>query len=177
MNKNVLRQILGYLAGGVLVLVALPAAFYGLSRAFDPVLGFGLIPGGAARIAVVAVLAAVGVCFAVSSLVVQNSIGEGGPLEGMNLEISPKTKHLVVVGPYRYTRNPMLFGTAALYAAFAVFLDSPAALAAVVLFMAFMLAVVARAEEKRLLKDFGREYEEYRARVSMFVPWPPRKKS
>jgi protein-S-isoprenylcysteine O-methyltransferase Ste14 len=26
-------------------------------------------------------------------------------------------------------------------------------------------------EEKRLLKDFGNQYEEYRETVSMFIPW------
>jgi len=30
-------------------------------------------------------------------------------------------------------------------------------------------------EEKRLLKDFGNQYEEYRKKVSMFIPWFHRK--
>jgi protein-S-isoprenylcysteine O-methyltransferase Ste14 len=31
-------------------------------------------------------------------------------------------------------------------------------------------------EEKRLLKDFGDEYEKYRKRVSILVPLPPGKR-
>jgi protein-S-isoprenylcysteine O-methyltransferase Ste14 len=38
-----------------------------------------------------------------------------------------------------------------------------------------MLTVVVKMEEKRLLKDFGNQYEEYRKKVSMFFPWFPRK--
>lgn len=44
------------------------------------------------------------------------------------------------------------------------------------LFMAFMLAEVLLVEEPRLLRDFGSEYEDYRQRVSMFVPWRPRRR-
>lgn len=177
MKNRTLQQVFGYALGGALVLVVLPFAFYALSRAIDPVLGFALFSSDAARIAVAAALALIAVPFAVSSLVVQNAIGGGGPLEGANIEISPRTRHLVVVGPYRCTRNPMLFGAVSLYFAFAAFLNSPAALAAVVLFAVSMLIFVKLTEEKRLLKDFGEEYEKYRSRVSMFVPWPPRKRA
>jgi protein-S-isoprenylcysteine O-methyltransferase Ste14 len=38
-----------------------------------------------------------------------------------------------------------------------------------------MLTVVVKMEEKRLLKDFGDQYEEYRKKVSMFIPWFQRK--
>jgi protein-S-isoprenylcysteine O-methyltransferase Ste14 len=45
------------------------------------------------------------------------------------------------------------------------------AIATVALFMTFMLIFVKLTEERRLLKEFGSDYEEYRRRVSMFVPW------
>jgi len=174
MKGTASKEILGYLVGGMLVLAAFPLCFYGLSLAVDPILGFILVPSSALRLAIIAVLALIGAVFAFSSLVAQRKIGQGGPLQGMNIEISPKTKHLVIKGPYRYTRNPMLFGTAAIYSAFAFFLNSPTALAAVILFMAFMLIVVAKAEERRLLEDFGEDYAKYRARTSFFIPLPPR---
>ncbi len=87
------------------------------------------------------------------------------------MEVSPKTQNLVVTGPYRYTRNPMLFGACVYYYAVAVYLNSVIAVALVALFMTFMLIFVKLTEERRLLKDFGNDYEEYRQRVSMFVPW------
>jgi protein-S-isoprenylcysteine O-methyltransferase Ste14 len=53
----------------------------------------------------------------------------------------------------------------------AVYLNSPSAAVLVTLFMTCMLIFVKKTEEPRLLKDFGADYEDYRRRVSMFVPW------
>ncbi len=89
-----------------------------------------------------------------------------------DVEISPKTQNLVVTGPYRYTRNPMLFGACMFYYAVAMYLNSIAAFVLVTSFMTLMLIFVKLSEEPRLRKDFGSEYEEYRRRVSMFIPWP-----
>jgi len=38
-----------------------------------------------------------------------------------------------------------------------------------------MLTVVVKMEELRLLNDFGNQYEEYRKKVSLFIPWFHRK--
>jgi protein-S-isoprenylcysteine O-methyltransferase Ste14 len=59
-----------------------------------------------------------------------------------------------------------------LYYAVAVYLNSIAAGIIVTLFMVFMLIFVKLSEERRLLKDFGSEYEAYRQKVSMFIPLP-----
>lgn len=128
-----------------------------------------------AQIVLVCILFLIGAIFGIWSIIVQNTIGEGGPLQIGNLEISPKTKNLVVTGPYKYTRNPMLFGACLIYFAFAVYLNSITAIIVVFFFMAFMLIFVKLSEEKRLLKDFGESYEDYRERVSMFIPWFPKK--
>ena len=69
----------------------------------------------------------------------------------------------------------MLFGACVYYYAVAVYLNSVIAVAIVALFMTFMLIFVKLTEERRLLKDFGNDYEEYRRRVSMFVPWTPKR--
>lgn len=101
-------------------------------------------------------------------------MGKGGPLEISNIEISPKTKNLVVTGPYRYTRNPMLFGTFLIYLAFSVIINSITSILLVIIFAVFMLTVVVKKEEERLLKDFGAQYEQYRKKTSMIIPWFPK---
>lgn len=69
----------------------------------------------------------------------------------------------------------MLFGACAFYYAIAVYLNSVFALAAGTLFMTFMLIFVVKlTEEPRLRKDFGAEYEAYRQRVLLFIPWIPK---
>jgi protein-S-isoprenylcysteine O-methyltransferase Ste14 len=174
MTRKTLHHVMGYIIGGSLFLIMLPYGLYRASRSFDRLIGIQLIPIPGLRITLAVALFLLGVMFAFWSIVVQNSIGKGGPLEVGNIAVSPKTENLVVTGPYRYTRNPMLFGTCAIYYAVAVVLNSPIALVIVALFMTFMLIFVKLTEERRLLKDFGSSYEKYRQRVSMFIPWMQR---
>ena len=66
----------------------------------------------------------------------------------------------------------MLFGACVYYYAVAVYLElGDRRSHRATLSMTFMLIFVKLTEERRLLKDFGNDYEEYRRRVSMFVPW------
>jgi protein-S-isoprenylcysteine O-methyltransferase Ste14 len=170
-TKQDVQYILGYVGGGLLVLGLIPWGLRRASRAFDHRIGRQLIPVTGLRLTIASALSLFGLLFGVWSIVVQKSVGKGGPLEIAGLEVSPKTQNLVVTGPYRYTRNPMLFGACAFYYGVAVYLNSLIAVAIVTLFTTFMLIFVKLSEEPRLLKDFGSDYEEYRQRVSMFVPW------
>ena len=174
MTRKTLQHIIGYLIGGSLFLIGIPCGLFRVSRSLDHLIGIQLIPISVLRLALAVILLLLGLLFAFWSGVVQNMVGKGGPLEVMNIEVSPKTQNLVVTGPYRYTRNPMLFGACAIYYAVAIYLNSLIAIAMVTLFMTFMLIFVKLTEEPRLLKDFGSDYEEYRRRVSMFVPWIPK---
>ncbi len=175
-TKRTVQYILGYLIGGFLVLVLIPLGLRRLSRAFDQRRGIQVIPIPGLRVTLAVGLSLFGLLFGLWSIVVQNTVGKGGPLEIAGLEVSPKTQNLVVTGPYQYTRNPMLFGACVFYFAVAIYLNSVIAVAAVVLFMTFMLIFVKLIEEPRLLKDFGQDYEEYRQRVSMFVPWTQKRR-
>lgn len=174
MNNNK-KMITGYLVGGLLVLVLAPSIIYLITLLLDKVFRLEIIADPLIKWIIISVLLLIGIIYAISSLVIQNTVGEGGPVEIGNIEISPKTKHLVVTGPYRNTRNPMLFGAFSIYLAYALLLNSITALVLVCALFIFMLTVVVPMEEKRLLKDFGTEYEEYRKKVSLFIPWFQRK--
>jgi len=112
-----------------------------------------------------------GLLFSFWSIVVQNKIGKGGPLEGYKIGISPKTHKLNTTGPYKFTRNPMLFGTCTYYFSLVLFFNSPVFLLLSLMFTIFMIIFVKNTEEKRLLTDFGKEYENYRKKTSLFIPW------
>ena len=170
-TKRDVQYLLGYIGGGLLVLGLIPWGLRQAARAFDQRIGRSLIPVTGARVTLAIGLSLFGFLFGLWSIVVQNKVGKGGPLEIAGLEVSPKTQNLVATGPYKYTRNPMLFGACAFYYGVAVYLNSVIATALVTLFTTFMLIFVKLTEEPRLLKDFGADYEEYRRRVSMFVPW------
>jgi len=171
MSKKTFQYIIGYLVGGCLVLLLIPYGLVQASMHWDHLIPVQLISSPALRMTLSILLLVIGLCFGVWSIIIQNIKGEGGPVEIANIEISPKTQKLVVTGPYRYSRNPMLFGACILYYGVAVYLNSYIALILVTLFMIFMLIFVKLTEEPRLLKDFGSEYEAYRQKTSMFIPW------
>jgi protein-S-isoprenylcysteine O-methyltransferase Ste14 len=173
--KKETQQIVGYLIGGTLVLILIPFGIYSAAKAFDPFIGKELFQTDQIRITLAIVLFIIGAVFGIWSVVIQNTVGKGGPVQIGHIDISPKTENLVVTGPYKYTRNPMLFGACLIYLAFATYLNSISATIAVILFIIFMLFFVKLSEEKRLLEDFGDVYQEYRKQVSMFIPWFPKK--
>lgn len=174
MNRDK-KMILGYIVGGILIIVLVPSIIYGITSLCDSVYRIEVIQNAVIRWIVLMILLGTGSAYGIWSVIIQNTVGQGGPVEIGNIEISPKTKNLVVSGPYKYTRNPMLFGTFLMYLAFAFFMNSITAVLIVSAIFVFMLTVVVKMEEKRLLNDFGKPYEEYRKKVSMFIPWFQRK--
>jgi len=169
------KMILGYIVGGLLVLVIVPSIIYLITSLIDNVYRVEIFRDPIIKWIIIIVLFIAGFTYGIWSLIVQNTVGEGGPVEIGNIEISPKTKNLVVSGPYKNTRNPMLFGAFLIYLAFAIIINSVTSVVIVCAIFVFMLTVVVKMEEKRLLKDFGDQYEEYRKKVSMFIPWFQRK--
>jgi len=174
MNKDQ-KMLLGYIVGGSLVIVLVPSIIYIITSLFDRVYRLEIIQNSIIRWIIIIIMLVTGLIYGIWSLIIQNTIGEGGPVEIGNIEISPKTKNLVVSGPYKNTRNPMLFGAFLIYLAFALFINSITSFVIVCAIFVFMLTVVVKMEEKRLLMDFGSQYEEYRKKVSMFIPWFQRK--
>jgi len=81
-----------------------------------------------------------------------------------------KTTVLVTSGAYRYIRHPLY--SSLLFLAWGTFLKGPVWPAALLALAAtFLLVATARAEEAENLRFFGPEYEEYRKRTKMFVPF------
>ena len=84
------------------------------------------------------------------------------------------TEKLVLVGPYRYVRNPMisgvlfvLLGEAALFASFPLFGWTS-------LFFLVNAVYIPLSEEPGLEKRFGADYRRYRANVPRWLPrWSP----
>ena len=79
------------------------------------------------------------------------------------------TTALVLDGPYRFSRNPMYLGMAALYVGLAFILGLMWAL----LFLPFVLLTIDRLviarEEPYLERKFGQEYVEYKRRVRRWI--------
>lgn len=79
-------------------------------------------------------------------------------------------RNLIVIGPYRYVRNPMLTGVILFLAAEAILFRSiPIALWAV-FFFGLNTIYFTLSEEPQLEKRFGQAYTDYKREVPRWVP-------
>ena len=79
------------------------------------------------------------------------------------------TSTLVIWGPYRFTRNPMYLGLAALYVGGTLLLNDPWPLALLPVVIALIQRRVIAREEAYLERTFGDEYRAYKARVRRWI--------
>ena len=158
-----LREIAGYVLGGLMFVLLIPTLMWLASGRPN----LGDIPVW--RIVVAIVLGVLGIALSVWSIVYMRRKGNGNPMDAFGHEVAPRTRHLMTDGPYRLSRNPMLTGSFVYYVGVCVCLWTWQALLVFVAFIAIMLLQV-RSEEKRLLRDFGAEYEEYCKKKGRF--WP-----
>lgn len=81
-----------------------------------------------------------------------------------------KDQELATTGPYASTRNPLYLGSAFLAAGFAIAGHSWLGGIIVAAYFAVFYYAVMRSEEENLRKRFGAKYDEYAARVPLFLP-------
>jgi protein-S-isoprenylcysteine O-methyltransferase Ste14 len=168
--RDPIQHILGYTVGITVFILLIPLGLFELSKLDSSVFKTGFIDTRFIRILISGPIFMVGVIFMIWSNLALFKIGKGGPTDGLNVTISPRTKKLVTVGPYRYTRNPMVFGAFSLYFSIGIFLNSRVCLISLIIFFSLMVINLKFIEEKRLLRDFGDEYADYKNRVSMIFP-------
>jgi protein-S-isoprenylcysteine O-methyltransferase Ste14 len=80
------------------------------------------------------------------------------------------TSKLVVRGPYRHVRNPMITGVGTILAGQALFFRSWGIAIELAVFAAVNAIYFPLVEEPGLQRRFGAEYEEYRDRVPRWLP-------
>jgi protein-S-isoprenylcysteine O-methyltransferase Ste14 len=80
------------------------------------------------------------------------------------------TKKLLIVGPFKYCRNPMTLGTVAAYGGTAILVGSVSALLAVAVLTVLLICYLKLIEEKELLLRFGSEYLDYKANTPFIIP-------
>ncbi|TGK01192.1 isoprenylcysteine carboxylmethyltransferase family protein [Leptospira langatensis] len=84
------------------------------------------------------------------------------------------TQRLIVVGPYRYCRNPMITGVLFILLGETFFLLSPHLLALAVIFFLTNTIYFIYREEPGLVLRFGQEYTHYKENVPRWIPnWKP----
>jgi protein-S-isoprenylcysteine O-methyltransferase Ste14 len=147
------------------VTIAVPAALLLTGEGADP--GWGL--GGAAAavaVAIGAVLIAAGVALWWWTVRLFARVGRG------TLAPWDPTRRLVVEGPYRHVRNPMISAVAGVLLGEALAFGSVELLIWFGLFLAINTAYFVLVEEPGLERRFGDDYHDYRRTVPRWVPRP-----
>lgn len=80
------------------------------------------------------------------------------------------TRRLVVVGIYRYVRNPMISGVGVIVFGEALFFGSNGLFIWALCFVIINLIYIPLSEEPGLRKRFGAEYDEYARNVPRWIP-------
>ena len=159
-----LREIFGYLLGFIMFILGIPAIMWLAS-------GFPEIAFTCSWNSIVGVIIGLaGLILSIWTIVYMKVVGRGNPMDAFDHEIAPHTQHLMTGGVYRICRNPMLLGTFLYLAGIALILlswQSAVVWIAFVIIMSFQVA----SEEKRLERDFGQEYLDYKKRTGRFTPW------
>lgn len=78
--------------------------------------------------------------------------------------------NLIISGPYRYVRNPMILGVVFLLLCEATLFDSIPLLYWTLSFFFINIIYFKYFEERDLINRFGADYEDYRNKVFMFLP-------
>jgi len=164
------RLILGYIIGIIIFLILIPSLLISISRNFDNFWHFNFLISLITRLCISIPIFILGIVFAIWSNISLFIIGEGGPTDAFNYAISPRSQKLVIAGPYKYTRNPMVFGVFCMYLSISIFLGSLSCLLICFIFIPLMIVYLKKTEEQRLLKDFGQEFLNYKSKVPMIIP-------
>ena len=161
MNKS---HVFGYLLGLLVFVIGIPALMWLVSGRPWP-----YAPDSVWQCAVAVVLAVGGLALSIYSIVYMRIVGKGNPFDAYGHEVAPRTKNLMTDGPYGLCRNPMLVGIYIYDAGVLVWLWAALPLL-IVLAEVILLTLQVRSEEKRLEKDFGQEYLDYKKRVGRYTP-------
>ena len=156
-----LREILGYVLGGLLFVLLIPSVmWYASGRP-------SIAHVSVLRASVAALMMLGGLAMSIWTIVYMRQRGKGNPMDAFGHEVAPRTQHLMTDGLYRINRNPMLTGTLLYLAGFVVLLCTWQAALVWLLFLAIMMVQVI-SEERRLHRDFGQEYDTYRRHTRRF---------
>lgn len=170
-----LRLVSAYLLSVFLFGILFPALGTGIGLWLDRLFGFEPLRYGVVSIVFGSLVILFGLFWMIWSWYGLLTIGRGRPQEVFGFPLAPRTERLVIVGPYSYTRNPMLLGLLVLLVGWGIILGSVSATFFSPLILVVLLLFHFKFfEEPGLLRRFGEEHEGYRHQVPLILPFKRR---
>jgi protein-S-isoprenylcysteine O-methyltransferase Ste14 len=164
-QENSSRKHLLFLGIGALIFpTGIPAILVLLLPRVDKMIGIGSFYVGYGNIIFGVIAIIMGGFLALWTIIAQIKLASGTPFPML------PTKKLLIIGPFKYCRNPMTLGTIIAYSGVAILVGSFTALLAVVIFALMLLVYLKLIEEKELEMRFGQEYLEYKNTTPFILP-------
>ena len=160
-NKN---RILALAIGALIFPTMIPVFLIIVLPYVDHYLGISSFFNGSVNIVTGVIAIIIGGIVAIWTIVIQITLASGTPFPML------PTKKLLIVGPFKYCRNPMTLGTILAYGGIAVLIGSFTALVFVAIFAAILMGYLKVIEEKELELRFGSEYVEYKKKTPFMIP-------
>lgn len=158
-----LRHIAAILALPFVVTVIIPTLIIAQMQSIN--FGWGLpFPLNIASFILGLVLISLGLVLVVQTVGLFMIVGQG------TLAPWDPTQRLVVVGIYRYVRNPMISGVFTVLLGEGVFLGSSAILVWALIVIVINMIYIPLSEEPGLRERFGADYDDYARNVPRWVP-------
>jgi len=157
-------RIMVLVLAGLIFAILIPSLLLVTLPGLGAKLGLLQLHFGMVNLLIGAVFILVGFIYAAWSILSQVILANGTPVPVM------PTQKLLVVGPFKQCRNPMVFGTVMAYLGCSILAGSLLSVAAVILFAVLLVIYIKRIEEKELEARFGQEYLEYKQSTPFIIP-------
>jgi protein-S-isoprenylcysteine O-methyltransferase Ste14 len=159
-----------FLVAIVIVYVLMPVISYGVVWAIEESLGISRFGSFSTNILFALPIMIIGWAWMVWSTFTLESFGRGHCIHAFG-KAPEQTRQLCLMGPYKYTQNPMYFGWLVLMIGVGVALGSVVFIVAVpVLWTAFIYYYLPRYEWPGLYKRFGEEWLAWHRRTPVILP-------
>ncbi|MEN6435659.1 MAG: methyltransferase [Anaerolineaceae bacterium] len=159
------QRMIATLGAGLIFALTIPYLLAKVIPLLDPAFHLPSITFGMISLIIGGILIIAGFSFGIWSIVDQLILAGGTPLPVM------ATQKLLVMGAFKYCRNPMAFGTIVAYTGISIFVGSLASLIAVAVFALLLMLYIKLIEERELEERFGQEYLTYKEYTSFIIPW------
>jgi protein-S-isoprenylcysteine O-methyltransferase Ste14 len=158
------KQLLFFGLGALIFPLFIPLALASLLPQVDKMLGIGSFFIGNINIIMGIITLLTGGSLAIWTVIAQIQLASGTPFPMI------PTKKLIIIGPFKYCRNPMTLGTILAYSGIAILIGSYTSLLFVFLLLMILITYIKLVEEKELALRFGRDYVDYKKDTPFMLP-------
>jgi protein-S-isoprenylcysteine O-methyltransferase Ste14 len=158
------KRNLALVIGALIFPISIPACLIFVAPLVDRHFGTGSFFYGPGNIMIGVMAILLGGFLAMWTIVIQIALASGTPFPML------PTQKLLIVGPFKYCRNPMTLGTILAYGGVAIWTGSFTALLVVAVLAALLIGYLKIIEEKELQLRFGNEYLAYKKQTPFLIP-------